>query len=307
MNKTATTQVRIGNGENGSGQPRPAIRSIDELVSPSGKSKHNTVCVWTGPSQRDGQPVIVLVSGLEATLAKLAKGEAKSDNRKTGAMLQVAILLRDVHPEAASSPRQALGLDEGICGDCKLRPIVFASLKADGLTPLGSKPCYVKKTQHGLSGMWESYQRGNVPHCQPEVVAQFIQSYGLSVREGTYGDPAFIPYSVWETLSPEDYRPVGTSYTHDWQNPDSQGLSARSMASIDPMMAFTQGTTSLELKRQANGLGFRTYRVITEGDELDGDEIICPEQSSDGKVQCRECGLCSGGRKMAKNIAIRAI
>jgi len=303
-----TQQLQTGEMDSdGQGHGVSEIDKLGDLVTKSGKAKYNTVCVWSGPSPRDGQPVIVLLSGLGATLAKLADGKASSGNRKTGAMLQVAILLRDVNPEAASSPKQALGLDVGICGDCQLRPIVFAKLRADGLTPKGSKPCYVKKTQHGLSGMWDSYHNGNVPHCSPEVAAEFIQSYGLSVREGTYGDPAFVPYAVWETLSPESYRPVGTSYTHDWQNPASQGLSARSMASIDPIMALTQGTTSLELKRQANDLGFRTYRVITEGDQLADDEVICPEQSSGGKVQCIDCGLCSGNRRNAKNIAINGI
>jgi len=283
------------------------ISSLSDFVTKSGKAKHNTVCVWAGPSLRDGQEVILLVSGLAATLAKLDNGEANSDNRKTGAMLQAAILLRDVSPESAASPRLDQGLDEGICGDCQLRPIIFSKLKAQGLTPSGSKPCYVKKTQHGLVGMWESYHRGNAPHCSPEVVAEFMQTYGLSLREGTYGDPAFIPYEVWETLSPLDYSPIGTSYTHDWQNPASQQLARRAMASIDPIMAKVQGTTSLALKRQANSLGFRTYRVITEGDELDSDEIICPEQSTEGAVQCKECGLCSGNRKVAKNIAINGI
>jgi len=282
------------------------IERLSDFVTKSGKAKHNTVCVWEGPSPRDGQMVIVLVSGLGATLAQLAEGKAKSINRKTGAMLQVAILLRDVSPEDASSPRLDLGLDEGICGGCSLRPLIFAKIKSEGLLPKGAKPCYVKKTQHGLSGMWESFHRGNAPHCDPDVVAKFAMHYSMSFREGTYGDPAFVPIELWETLSP-DSLPIGTSYTHDWQNPESQEMAQRAMASIDPIMAMTQGTTSLELKRQANALGFRTYRVITEGDKLDSDEIICPEQSTNGQVQCIDCGLCSGQRLNAKNIAINGI
>jgi len=282
------------------------IGRLSDFVTKSGKAKYNTVCVWEGPSPRDGQAVIVLVSGLGSTLAQLAEGKAGSTNRKTGAMLQVAILLRDVNPEDASSRRLDLGLDEGICGGCQLRPLIFAKIKAQGLAPEGSKPCYVKKTQHGLVGMWESFHRGNVPSVKPEIVSEFALLHGLSFREGTYGDPAFVPYEVWETLSTEA-SPIGTSYTHDWQNPASHKMARRAMASIDPIMAISQGTTSLELKRQANGLGFRTYRVITSDDVLDDDEIICPEEQTSGRIQCIDCGLCSGQRRNAKNIAITGI
>ena len=49
-------------------------------------------------------------------------------------------------------------------------------------------------------------------------------------------------------------------------------------------------------------MGWRTFRIINEGDTLMPREIICPNVTKG--VQCKDCLLCSGTSLKAKNIAI---
>jgi len=69
-------------------------------------AKPNGVIVYEGPSELDGEPIVVIVTGLR-----------KSDNTKTGDMLQLWILLQNKLPCDAAKQ----GLDSSICGDCKHR------------------------------------------------------------------------------------------------------------------------------------------------------------------------------------------
>lgn len=66
------------------------------------------------------------------------------------------------------------------------------------------------------------------------------------------------------------------------------------MASVD----------NLEEKEEANSRGWRTFRVVDNYDQLEPDEIICPNVTSG--VSCIECKLCSGTRVKAKNIVVKA-
>jgi hypothetical protein len=60
---------------------------------------------------------------------------------------------------------------------------------------------------------------------------------------GTYGDPAFVPVSVWHKLLSNV---IGwTGYTHQWRKVTSQGLKTLVMASCE----------SIESKNDANSLG----------------------------------------------------
>ena len=58
---------------------------------------------------------------------------------------------------------------------------------------------------------------------------------------------------------------------------------------------------SIREKREANALGFRTFRMASPESPVDHDEIICPSSSG---VSCFDCGLCAGSRIGAKNIVI---
>ena len=111
------------------------------------------------------------------------------------------------------------------------------------------------------------------------------------VRLGTYGDPILLPIQVSKKLVSLGQR--STSYTHQWQNNTMQDIS---MASVD----------SEQEKKYANILGFRTFRILENINEIKKDEIICPaSKESKKQIACNICGLCNGtSNKQIKNIAI---
>jgi len=69
-------------------------------------TRPNSRVLWEGSSLIDGAPIVVIVSGL-----------LKSENAKTGNMLQTYILRADVSPTNAIRS----GEDSSICGDCPAR------------------------------------------------------------------------------------------------------------------------------------------------------------------------------------------
>ena len=225
----------------------------------------STVEIWRGPSPVDGSPIVAIVTNLDLP----------SENRKTGDMAQLYILRADMSPVRSATD----GYDAATCGNCPLRPSV-----SDGVR------CYVNT---GWIGAWRSWQSGKVPIRAPREVGEYLRSVGLELREGAYGDPAMLPQSVRDDLHLNG-KVNGTSYTHQWSEAwaDQRGK-AYSMASVQ----------SLDEKRAANALGWRTYRV-TDGD-LEPDEILCPELTRN--ASCKNCKLCSGARRNAKNIVIRPL
>jgi hypothetical protein len=67
------------------------------------------------------------------------------------------------------------------------------------------------------------------------------------VRGGSYGDPAAVPFHIWQAL--QHSMQSGTAYTHAWRAfPE---LASFCMASVD----------TAEERIQAKMLGFRTFRV----------------------------------------------
>jgi len=66
----------------------------------------NGAIVYDGPSQIDGKPIIVIITGFTST-----------ENVKTGTMLQSFILLKDIPPCDAANQ----DLDSSVCGKCKHR------------------------------------------------------------------------------------------------------------------------------------------------------------------------------------------
>ena len=111
------------------------------------------------------------------------------------------------------------------------------------------------------------------------------------VRLGTYGDPILLPAGIGKKLVSLGQR--STSYTHQWKNNEMHDIS---MASVD----------SDQEKIEANKLGFRTFRILDNINEIKKDEIICPaSKESKKKISCNLCGLCNGtSNKQIKNIAI---
>ena len=248
--------------------------------------------LYEGPSQFDGSSIVVIL-GRPGT------------NAKTGSMWQTWILNASMKPSEAA----ALGLDASVCGDCPLRPFAVREAKARGEKRV---PCYVVLVQ-APRAIFDGYQRGIYPRITPEQARKLLAErivprkrgrarhrhapYGIrqSVRLGSYGDPAAVPFEIWERLGvgTGEFSPPG--YTHGWLR---EGFDVRQldylMASIDPISAD-----------QAEALpeNARTYRVIRSGDTLATNEIECPSKRG---VQCADCLLCAGSSKRAKNIAILA-
>ena len=98
-----------------------------------------------------------------------------SDNRKTGDMIQIWILVK------ACDPVQAIkeGLDRLICGNCRHR--------GDGSG--GGRSCYVNAGQAPL-GIWRAWRAG--AYAPLSFVSVFA---GRKVRFGAYGDPTWMPLS----------------------------------------------------------------------------------------------------------------
>lgn len=163
-------------------------------------SQRNSIKVWEGPSELDGAPIMLLLTGL----AKSSK------NAKTGDLLQTWILRSDVAPHVAVKT----GQDSSVCGNCGLRPLLHK------VKPIADKPCYVKVFQAPLS-TWKANR--NAPVFPVEGTRALVA--GRRVRRGSYGDPGAVPAHVWRLF---DENP-GTGYTHQWRDAH---LSSFAMASV---------------------------------------------------------------------------
>lgn len=219
--------------------------------------------VWRGQSPADGSDIVVIATNLRR----------KSENRKTGHMVQVYILSATEMPvEAATS-----GRDVGTCGQCPFKPSLGGVVK-----------CYVNTGW--LQKLWLKWKRGDMSYATPESIGDYARETGQPIRDGAYGDPGMIPFEVWDAMRTL----ISTSYTHQWAESWIDTRHAElSMASVG----------DVHEKRQAVEMGWRTYRVLGKGDALDNDEILCPHPT----VQCADCGLCAGNSRPAKNIAVAAI
>lgn len=107
----------------------------------------------------------------------------------------------------------------------------------------------------------------------------------LPVRGGSYGDPAAVPFEVWEALLSKVKN--WTMYTHQWRTCD-QRLKKFSMASVD----------SPEERAEAQALGWRTFMVVPEGAPVmkmlrfSFKDILCP--ATDYPRRGKVCASCEG-------------
>ncbi len=216
-------------------------------------AKPNGVIVYEGPSQIDGEPIVVIVTGLKRT-----------DNRKTGSMLQSWILLQNVPPCDASNK----DLDSSICGDCKHRT-------------WGT--CYVN-LGHSPYNVYKAYKRGSYPHINDDI---YNKIKDRTIRIGSYGDPAAVPYDVWKDIVS---RTKGiTGYTHQWKR--NKKLANYCMASVD----------SVAEALKAKSLGYRTFRIVLEDEDLLDDEYHCPaDKNVGGHTTCDKCLSCNGLQNKSK-------
>lgn len=222
---------------------------------------NNGAIIYNGPSLLDGKPVTAVVTGLRQS----------SKNPKTGEMLQSYILRSDVHPREAIR----VGADSSICGACPHRGRL--ERLADGTLKNTGRTCYVNLL-FGPGAIFKKIQRGEYPKIFPSELGS-----GRFIRIGSYGDPAAIPFDIWQSLL--ENAKGHTGYTHQWHRCDPR-FKDIVMASVD----------SITEAQEAQSLGWRTFRVAFPKDiPRLPNEAICPASKEAGKkLTCAECLACHG-------------
>lgn len=229
--------------------------------------KFDRMLVWEGKSELTGEDIIVL--------ATRAASPSKA-NMKTGDMVQVSILRADVNPTEALK----LGLDEATCGDCPFRSV------ASG----GDGGCYTHKNLRLGRAQTSSWNAHAAKGSRPFDAEAFR---GLKVRFGSYGDPAAVPFEVWESIAAVAEGVTG--YTHQWRIADPR-FAEVCMASADSVMESLQ----------AQAKGYRTFRPKADGTARQPGEVVCPASAEAGfKTDCATCMACGGiGSGRTQNITI---
>ncbi|MFN5745577.1 MAG: hypothetical protein ACK443_05760 [Methylococcaceae bacterium] len=188
-----------------------------------------------------------------------------SENSKTGNLLQTYIMRADMHPQEAI----ATGQDASVCGDCAYRGTLI-----DG--KIKGRICYVEMVR-GPAGVYRSFTEGRAIRVSLRKAGR-----GRVVRMGSYGDPAAVPIEIWLQLLEGS---IGrTGYTHAWRYCDPR-FQALLMASCDHPGDY----------REAQALGWKTYRVKLPEEARFKGERPCPASAEAGKhVTCLECQGCDG-------------
>lgn len=228
--------------------------------------------IYSGPSLIDGKPIVAIAV-------------SKSDNSKTGNMVQTYIIRADIDPRDASKS----GEDYSICGNCPHRGT--AHNRPDKKLAL-NRSCYVNIGQ-GVLIVYKALVRGVYTSVNGHKAIAAIGK-GRMVRLGTYGDPAAVPSYIWESLLSE--ADGHTAYTHQ---------SGMAGAEARPEFMMVSADTETQA-RVAWSFGQRTFRVVKSTSEIvRGAEIICPASKEAGfRTTCNSCGLCGGSKVKAKSIAI---
>jgi len=220
--------------------------------------------IYDGPSLLDGKPIVAIATGFDD----------KSDNEKTGDMIQIWIMRRDIDPILA----QRLGEDSSICGDCKHRD--FGS-------------CYVNIGKSPLA-IFRAFHRRSYDYYSDDIGNPFTNKM---VRIGAYGDPTAVPLAIWKDII--DVAKGVTAYTHQWKTCDPEYKNF-CMASVDSIKGY------MKEYHEAIAMGWRTFRIREDEDNiLMENEFACPASEESGKkTTCNKCGTCSGACPVAKNPAI---
>ena len=229
-------------------------------------------------------------------------GGSVSDNKKTGPMAQVALLVWGM--SALEALKQ--GLDRAICGDCRhrgkqVKDPVTKAIKNVGRTCdvllYKSIETITKKMQgipcrKGVEG--KAYGEGALAPGQP-------------VRLGSYGDCGLVPIKWLEAWTKVATK--WTGYTHQWltMNLDAKKHGRFLMASCD----------TIEEAEEADRRGWRFFLTVPIGTPLpktvNGKRVLpCPwspgaMKSGQEPPTCHDCCLCSGtDGKGSLSIAITA-
>ena len=226
---------------------------------------------YAGPSLIDGRPIVAVAT-------------TRTENEKTGHIVQTWILRQDINPIEAVNT----GEDKSICGACPLRGLIRpisektrTIRQEDRDTTNKGRSCYVLLYTAPL-GIWRAVERGLYPVLSDEHAKQFI---GRGLRYGSYGDPVAVPRAAWKQLEQLCTGRAMPGYTHQWRFKRFAHWRTRVMAS----------THSTEENDAAHDAGWRTFRTVTEVDELTAGEIVCPASPEAGSTHtCETCGACNG-------------
>lgn len=233
------------------------------------------IVLWQGDSKIDGQPIVVIATGI---------GQ-KSRNVKTGAMVQTWILNRDTDPIRAINE----GFDSSTCGTCPLRGAIDRS---GGAAKNRGRMCYVDVAKAPWQ-VWQSFHAGRYEPLNLCHHARYFR--GADVRLGAYGDPCAAPLPMWQRIIALAAKHTG--YSHMAHDPRFSGFRRIVMASVE------SAESAIQLQRR----GWRTFRVKSPGAPLLPTECGCPAAQENGaRVTCAECGLCNGAASAARSVAINA-
>jgi hypothetical protein len=197
--------------------------------------------------------------------------ETASDNRKTGDMIQIWILVKSVSPTEAIRT----GLDRLICGNC-----VHRGHEENGRFGVG-RSCYVNPGQ-APQGIWKAWKAGR--YSPLRSLECFV---GRKVRFGAYGDPTHIPLPL--ALAIAGVASGWTGYTHQWRKPSLQPWRSLLMASVDSVAELVI----------ARSMGWSTFRV---GSEASAGESLCASERIG--TPCMDCLLCAGARGGLESVHI---
>jgi hypothetical protein len=214
------------------------------------------IVLYLGPSMINRDPIVVL-----ATL--------DSRNRKTGPMIQTWILPVDGPLDATKS-----ATDDSVCGDCPRR----RSTGGD---------CYVRIDAAPHSA-WKRWDRAGRPgqNWDHHVITLQTEALTHGLRLGAYGDPAAVPFEVWQMLISAIQPRAITGYTHQWRESFAAPYRALVMASADNVQDAIQARAS----------GWRYFAAVPTAESagaLPG-AIQCLADSKG--LTCEQCGICNGSR-----------
>ena len=187
-----------------------------------------------------------------------------SRNVKTGDMIQTWILnLNDSPVDAVRT-----GSDSAQCGNCMHRKFLKGS-------------CYINEGQ-APQMVWKAYQAGKYEPYVPSFHAYLFS--GRYLRMGSYGDPAVIPFEIWQKILPLVMGHTGYTHQINMVGFDQRFLGV-CMVSAD---SYKQA-----LKYQE--LGVKTFRVAMKGDSTLVGEIQCKAVTDN--ITCMQCMLCDGTQR----------
>lgn len=224
------------------------------------------IVLYEGKSRINKEQIVVLATGFKNV-----------ENHKTGQMIQIWIMHKDLHPCSAKRTNH----DYAICGDCKHRDF---------------KSCYVE-LRKGPIPVWNTYKKGTsyVKYNKKKHLELFKDR---AIRFGAYGDPINIPLRIMKDIC--SVTTDWTGYTHQWKRAFAQSYKPYFTASVDSITGYYKEYY------QAIAKGWKTFRIKDKTDTLTFDEeMCCPASEEMGKLTtCSKCLSCCGSKINRKNAVI---